>query len=190
MTPARNPDPDAPLVQRAGAGDQAACALLVDRWLGPVHRVASRVLGNTADAEEVAQDAFLRLWQHAPRWKPDAKFSTWLFRVVHNLCMDRIRARRPGDDAALDAMGDEGAGARAVERESTAASVREAVASLPPRQRAAMSLCHFEEMGNIEAAEVLGVSVEALESLLARARRTLRTRLAALMDDSEAPRRE
>src|SRR5205085_9607433 len=103
MTHARPDDPDAPLVLRAGAGDASACAQLVDRWLAPVHRMAARVLGNAAGADEGAQDAFLRVWEHAPRWKPDAKFSTWLFRIAHNLCMDRIRARRPGDDAALDA---------------------------------------------------------------------------------------
>jgi RNA polymerase sigma-70 factor (ECF subfamily) len=155
-----------------------------------VHRLASRVLGNAADADEVAQDTFLRVWEHAPRWKPKAKFSTWLFRMAHNLCIDRLRARRPTEEAALDVMGDDGASAREVERHATATSVRAAVAALPARQRIALSLCHFEEMTNIEAAEVMGVSVEALESLLSRARRTLRGTLAALMDDAELPRRE
>jgi RNA polymerase sigma-70 factor, ECF subfamily len=190
MTDVLRDDPDAALVLRAGAGDQAACAALVDRWLRPVHRLAHRVLGNAADADEVAQEAFLRVWQHAPRWKPRAKFSTWLFRMAHNLCVDRLRARRATEDAALDVLGDDGASAREVERHATATSVRAAVASLPVRQRIALTLCHFEELTNIEAAEVMGVSIEALESLLARARRSLRGTLAALLDEAEVPRRE
>ena len=188
MTTTARDDPDAELVLRAGAGDQAACSQLVDRWLAPVHRLAQRVLGNAADADEVAQDTFLRVWEHASRWKPDAKFSTWLFRVAHNLCMDRLRARRRGDDTLLDTLGDETTVAREAERAATAASVREAVAALPARQRMALSLCHFEELGNIEAAGVMGISVEALESLLGRARRALRSSLATLVDEADAAR--
>lgn len=172
------PDPDAPLVLRAGAGDHAACRALVDRYLTRVHRLALRVLGHVDDANEVAQETFLRVWQHAARWQPGAtRFSTWLFRIAHNLCMDTIRRRRPHDADALETLGDEGAGAATHEREATVASVRAAVAALPARQRAALALCHFEQLTNIEAAAAMDVSVEALESLLARARRTLRERL-------------
>lgn len=175
-------DPDAPLVLRAGQGDHAACRLLVARYLPRLHRFAYRMTGNAADADEVAQDSFERLWLHASRWQPGAaRFSTWLFQVARNLCTDRLRERRPGDAAALDALEDGSLSAdAAIERTAVAASVHEAIAALPLRQREALLLCHFEELSNIEAAQVMEVSVEALESLLARARRALRTTLAAL----------
>lgn len=175
-------DPDAPLVLRAGQGDHAACRALVALYLPRVHRFAYRLTGNSADADEIAQDTFERLWQHGSRWQPGAaKFSTWLFRVVRNLCTDRLRQRRPEDAAALEALVDDDDTAHtALARAATAANVQEAIAALPERQREALVLCHFEDLSNIEAAHVLEISVEALESLLSRARRTLRASLAPL----------
>ena len=175
-------DPDMPLVLRAGQGDHAACRMLVARYLPRVHRFAYRLTGNAADADEVAQDSFERLWQHASRWQPGgARFSTWLFQVARNLCTDRLRERRPGDANALEALEDGNMPAHAeLERQDLAATVRGAIAALPVRQREALLLCHFEELSNIEAAQVMEISLEALESLLARARRTLRFTLSAL----------
>lgn len=169
-------DPDLELVQRAGAGDGSACAALVDRHLGRVTALAGRLLANRADAEEVAQEVFLRVWQQAGKWRAgEARFSTWLHRVTFNLCHDRLRRRR---ETALETAGDLPSASPPpgadLQRATVAAKVRTALAQLPERQRDAIVLCHYQELGNIEAAAILEVSVEALESLLARGRRRLR----------------
>lgn len=179
-TPAAGPaDPDAAWLERAAAGDERAFATLVDRHLARLHALAWRALGSTADAEDVAQEALLRAWRQLPTWQPgQARFSTWLQRVTLNLVNDRLRARReqvPIEDAELPsaAPGPE----RLASQEQRAHRVRAALQALPERQRDAMLLCHYEGLGNIEAAAALEVSVEALESLLGRARRALRSAL-------------
>lgn len=169
-------DPDSALVRRAGAGDQAACSALVDRHLGRVLALAGRVLGNRADAEEVAQETFLRLWARAADWQDGgARVPTWLHGVALNLCRDRLRRRReaPMDDAGEPVSPDPQPDA-SLQRQDVAARVAQALARLPERQREAIVLCHYGELGNAEAAALLGLSVEALESLLARGRRRLR----------------
>jgi len=173
-------DSDSALMQRVAAGDHGAYATLVDRHLRHAVNMAWRVLFDRADAEEVAQEAFLRVWQHAHRWQPDgsASFRTWLNRVVVNLCIDR--KRRPGM-AALDDQ-PEPVDPQATPFEARLANetgerVAEALARLPERQRAAIVLCYWEGESNIAAAEALGVTVGALESLLIRAKRSLRDEL-------------
>lgn len=172
---------DAVLMHRVGLGDAAACALLVDRHLDRMVGFAYRLLGDRAAAEDVAQETFLRLWQNAARWRPDAKLTTWLHRVAYNLCIDRLRRSReivtdePPEqvDPAPDAV-------ERLHRAAIARQVADAVATLPLRQRTAVTLAHFHEQGNIAVAEIMGLSVEAVESLLARGRRALRERLAGL----------
>ena len=174
-------DPDLGLVQRAGAGDAAACAMLVDRHLTRIHALAFRVLGNRADAEEVAQEVFLRVWRNAADWRPGpALFSTWLHRVAVNLCHDRLRRRRETalEDAGDPASDEPGPGA-ALQQKAVSARVATALATLPERQRVAIVLCYYEERSNIEAAAIMTLSVDALESLLARGRRRLKEILAA-----------
>lgn len=178
-------DPDEALMLRVGAGDRAACRIMVDRHLAPVTALARRMLGNPADAEDVAQEVFLRVWTAAHKWRPGpAKVTTWLYRVTMNLCLDRLRKRPelPLEDVAEppDPRPDAAAG---IAREEVARRVAAALAALPERQRAAITLCHHQGLGNIEAAAVLGISVEALESLLARGRRALRERLRAEAPD-------
>jgi RNA polymerase sigma-70 factor (ECF subfamily) len=174
------PDDDA-LVARVAAGDQAAFARLVERHLGSVHRYLGRLTGSAADAEELTQETFLRLWQRAGSYRPGtARLSTWLHRVAHNLAVDALRRNRevaieaePGDPPAE-------AGADPATRLSawqTGQQLDRALRSLPTTQRAALLLCRVQGLGNREAAAVLGVSVRALESLLARARRRLRQAL-------------
>src|SRR5262249_17626511 len=132
-----------------------------------------------AEAEDAVQDTFMRLWTHAARWQPGrAKFETWLYRVTLNQCYDRLRKRpqAPLDEAL--SVPDPAAGPAVLhERRVLAAVLERALGELPERQGAAIVLCHYQELGNIEAAEILGVSVEALESLLARGRRALRAKL-------------
>jgi len=172
-------DPDAELVARAGRGDRAAAQALMARHLPKMMMLARRMLSDQGEAEDAVQDAFMRLWTHAARWQPGrAKFETWLYRVTLNQCYDRLRRRQTAPlDEALE-VPDPAAGPETVHENTVlAASIEAALASLPERQRAAIVLCHYQECGNIEAAEILGISVEALESLLARGRRALRQRL-------------
>ena len=142
------------------------------------------MLGSQAEAEDALQDVFLRLWTHAGRWQSGrAKFETWLYRVALNACYDRLRRKRTAPlDEALE-LPDAGPGpGHGLDAPALAAAVAAALAELPERQRAAILLCHHEERSNIEAAEILGLSVEATESLLARGRRNLRARLAGVRD--------
>ena len=175
-------DPDGELVRRAGLGEAAAVQALVARKLGRVLSLAERLLGDAFEAEDVAQETFLRVWRIAPRWRPGAaKFDTWLHRVTLNLCFDRLRRRRERPTAEPPDLPDPGpAPDRGLIAEDVGRRVRAALQALPPRQRQAIVLCHYQEVGNIEAAGLMGVSVEALESLLSRGRRALKSALADL----------
>jgi RNA polymerase sigma-70 factor (ECF subfamily) len=177
-------DPDDELVRRAGQGDAAAVQALVSRKLRRVLALAERMLGDPAEAEDVAQETFFRVWRHAPRWRPGAaRFDTWLHRVTLNLCYDRLRRRRERPTAEPPETPDTGpAPDRGLHAADIGRRVQRALQALPPRQREAIVLCHYQEMGNIEAAVVMGVTVEALESLLSRGRRALKAALADLAD--------
>ena len=186
-------DPDLPLLRAIAGGDESAARALVDRHLARLHALATRLLGDPTEAEDVCQDVFVRAWKQAPRWQPgrspgDARFGTWLHGVALNACRDRLRRRRPRSDTALDELGDAQPGpAQHFAAEDTARAVRAAIAALPERQREALVLCHYQELPQAEAAALLGVSVDAIESLLARARRTLRQSLAPLSPMGESP---
>ena len=174
-------DPDDELLPAVAAGDARACASLVDRHADRVHGLASRLLGDATEADDVSQEVFIAAWKHAGRWRPggSARFSTWLTRVTLNACRDRLRTRRPS--APVDVLeslpGDIGPERRTLEAERVT-RVRAALEELPPRQREALVLCHYHGLRQDEAAAAMELSVDALESLLARARRALRTRLA------------
>ena len=156
---------------------------MVEKKLGRLLSLAERLLGRRGEAEEVVQEVFVRLWKQAPHWQPGrARFDTWLHRVALNLCYDRLRGRQdeepygeeheptdpaPQPDESLDAA-------------QRGQAVARALAALPARQREALVLQYYQGLSNIEAAQLMGVSVEALESLLARARRALRERLAEI----------
>jgi RNA polymerase sigma-70 factor, ECF subfamily len=173
-------DPDIESLRAAAAGDAAACRRLVDRHLRPLHAFAARILDDASEAEDVCQESFMKLWQFAPQWTPGrARVATWLYQVALNACRDRQRRRRPQALADPDELQADTAGpGRLQERAETGALVRQAMERLPERQREALVLFHFEGHTQSEAAAVLDVSVDALESLLARARRTLRDLLA------------
>jgi RNA polymerase sigma-70 factor (ECF subfamily) len=159
-----------------------ACRRLVERHLPRVVGFATRVLGNPQEAEDVAQDVFTRVWTHAGAWTPGrARFTTWLFRVALNLCRDRLGRRHdvPLDDV-VDPPDPGPTAAERLEEADMRRLVTQAVGTLPERQRTALALCHYQGFSNIEAAETMDLGVDALESLLARARRTLRERLRPL----------
>lgn len=176
-------DPDEEILERVAAGDPAAIRALVARKVPRLLALAQRMLGEASEAEDVAQEAMTRAWKQAPSWRPGkARFDTWLHRVVLNLCYDRLRRRREVATAEPPEQIDPGpAPDRGLLAEETAVRVRRAMAALPDRQREAVSLCHYQELTNIEAAALMGVSVDALESLLSRGRRGLRLALSDMM---------
>lgn len=182
-------DPDQALLDLIRDGDEQAYRFLLDRHLDRIHGLAQRMLGNAADAEEVAQDTFLRAWQQIPQWQAgNAKFSTWLHRVALNLCHDALRRRR--DDRPIedfDPVSGEPGPEHLARHHDRSLQVRAALAQLPERQRDAIMLSHYQELSQREAAQVLEVSERALESLLARGRRALRD---LLHDEHETPRGE
>ncbi len=171
-------DADAVLLARYAAGDGAAARRLAELHLPRVLSFARRMLGDAAEAEDVAQEAMLRLWRIAPRWRAgEARISTWLYRVTANLCTDRLRRRRPG--AEMPELADPAPGAlAALMAADRAAALEAALAHLPERQRQAVVLRHLEGLGNAEIAEVMDSGIEAVESLIARGRRALAAVLA------------
>ena len=173
-------DPDEDLVRRVGQGDPAAIQAMVARKLPRMLALAQRMLGDAVEAEDVAQEAMLRAWRQAPGWAPGrARFDTWLHRVALNLCYDRLRRRREIPTNAVPDRRDEGAAPdRGLLAADVGAAVNGTLARLPDRQREAIVLCHYQELSNIEAAGLMEISIEALESLLSRGRRALRQALA------------
>ena len=180
----RGPDADDDLVMRAGRGDQRAIRTLVERKAPRVFALAGRMLGDLAEAEDVVQEAFLRTWRFAPNWRPGAaRFDTWLHRVALNLCYDRLRRRVSTVELPTDQLDPGPAPDRGLHARDVGRRVDAALQGLSTRQREAIILCHYQELSNIEAADIMEISVEALESLLARGRRALRQALADLSVD-------
>lgn len=175
---------DAELMQRIARGDALAYRGMVDRHLNRIARFAGRLLGNPTEAEDVAQETFLRLWTQAAQWTPKAQPKTWLYRVARNLCIDRLRKQHPTMDNVDQQATHEGPGSL-FQRKRTAQQVEGALLALPERQRAALTLVHYEGLAATEACAVLDLSVDALESLLARGRRSLREQLRDLAQPSD-----
>ncbi len=175
---------DEELMQAVCMGDRAAYQILVKKHLKSISHYAYRLLGNQKDTEDITQEVFLRLWMNAKKWKSDkSKLTTWLHRIAHNLCIDYLRkhgrvqtqesfdeedfASLPETGAANDTGGDK------------LRLLQEAISTLPENQRSALTLCHYQGFSNKEAAAIMNISVKALESAIARAKRSLREQLAA-----------
>ena len=169
---------DHELMARVANGDQRSFRTLSQRHAGAALGLARSIIGNEAIAEELVQEAFLRVWVNAPRWRPDAAFRTWLYRIVINLCLNEKRRASP---LPLDAAGDPPDPAPGAETELATRErdrlVGAAVAALPARQRAAIVLTYQQGLSNAEAAAMLDTSISGIETLLVRAKRALRAAL-------------
>lgn len=171
-------------MRQAARGDQAAFRLIVEQQAPKLYGLAVRMLADRALADDVVQDAFLRLWRQAKAWRPEARLSTWLYRVVYNLCIDELRARqRLSDEEPPDREDPADGPMAAKQREQAAEQVNAAVSTLPLRQRIALTLVYHHELSNSDAAKVMDVTVEAVESLLVRGRRKLRQQLFSRKED-------
>lgn len=177
-------------MRRVQAGDEPALAALMERWELPVKRLLARIVLNHRDAEELAQETFVRVWTQRARYRPEAEFRPWCFSIAVNLARNRLRwwRRRPTlslDAWMTDAPGHEPAAdqptqAAALERTERAATVQHAVAALPVELREALVLFAFEQLPHAEIAATLGCTVKAVETRIYRARALLRKSLANL----------
>jgi len=171
---------DEALLVAFGNGDRLSAQALTMRLTPVVLGYATRLLRDHAEAEDVAQEAMLRLWKVAPEWRQgEAKVTTWLYRVVTNLCTDRLRKKRGKglDEIAEPEDGKPSQEARLM-AQARVSALETALGELPERQRQAVVLRHIEGLSNPDIAGVLDVSVEAVESLISRGKRLLAKRLA------------
>ena len=169
-------DSDDALMERVRARDQAAFGRLLARHLSAIHGYALRLTRSHADADELAQETFLRVWTKADTYRPGtAQFATWLHRIAHNLCMDQLRRIHPEplEDPDGHASEHPGPEREAASREA-ATRLQQALSALPEAQRAALLLTEVQGLSNQQVADIMNLGVRAVESLLARARRTLR----------------
>jgi len=185
------PDPDAALMLRVREGDREAFAELVGKYQQPVISILYRTLPDAAEAEDLAQHVFLQVYKSAHRYEVTAKFSTWLFTIARNLCLNEIRRRSRHPAQSLDETfaADEDQPVRQYEDVKTHSppdtllqgeleeKISAAIAALPENQRTALLLCRQEELSYEEIAEVLGCSLSATKSLIHRARETLKQQL-------------
>ena len=174
--------PDSALLVAYANGDPAAARDLSARLLPRIMGQAVRMLQDRAEAEDVAQEAMMRLWRIAPDWRQgEAQVSTWLYRVVANLCTDRLRRRKRGG-VGLDQIAepvDTAPGAAAViQNETRLRALSDALAQMPDRQAQAVALRHLEGLSNPEIAAIMDISSRAVESLTARGKRALAAILA------------
>jgi len=184
-------DPDAALMMRVKQGDRDAFEELVEKYKQPVINLVFRTLRDATEAEDLAQHVFLQVYKSAHRYEISAKFSTWLFTIARNLCLNEIRrrSRHPADSLDQHLAGDEdqpardigdrkafGAPEELLQRE-LADKIEEALADLPENQRTAIQLCRQDELSYEDIAEVLGCSLSATKSIIHRAREVLKERL-------------
>src|SRR6185436_12813066 len=176
---------------RVKQGDTAAFTALVEKYKQPLMNLAFRTLRDETEAEDLAQTAFVQAWKSAARYEPSAKFSTWLFTIARNLCLNEIRRRHRHPAESLDQTRDDSddqplhqvedrrisAAPEALLRGELEHKVDEALSALPENQRTALLLCRQEELSYEEIAEVLGCSLSATKSLIHRARETIKAKL-------------
>lgn len=180
-----DPD-DADLMLRLKRGDDSAFDDIVRRHQKNILNLVYRYLGDATHAEDVAQEVFLKVYRARTNYEPKAKFTTWLYRVTVNHCLNEIRSRKshPARMDLIDDMIEESAGQEADERlrrQETQQAVKAAIDSLPEHQRMAVILARYEELSYEEIAETMGITLEAVKSVLHRAKETLKEKLRAYL---------
>ena len=180
--------PDAALLVAYANGDASAGRTLLDRLAPKLFGYATRVLGDRTEAEDVVQETMLKLWKVAPDWRQgEAQVSTWAYRVMVNMCTDKLRKRQRQGQVALDSVAEPEANIKsAVDQMTDAAradALQSALETLPERQRQAVVLRHLEGLNNPEIAQIMDIGVEAVESLTARGKRALKAALAGRKEE-------
>jgi RNA polymerase sigma-70 factor (ECF subfamily) len=175
-------DPDADLIAAVASGDENAFEKIVKKYERPVLNTAFRYVGDASAEEDAALEIFLKVWRNAERFRGKSSFSTWLYRIVVNHCLN-AKAKRLKTLPLNEAVGEEGSNVeKQYEEEITARVVREAVDGLPGKQRIALILSKFEGRSYKDIAEIMSVSLSSVESLIYRAKRNLRKKLAPLIE--------
>lgn len=178
---------DGELMKAVCDGDHTAYKTLVNSHIKSVSRCAYRILGNRNDAADICQETFLRVWLHPEKWEPKkSKLVTWLYKIAYNLCVDQVRKSRR-NNFVLDPQRVFEEILQSTDAEEIHSTIKHrrlnfGLRMLPENQRSALTLCHYSGFSNKEAAEIMNVSVRALESLLARARRSLKKVLSNLSE--------
>ncbi len=173
----RTDSDDAVLMGKIAVGDKSAYTEFLERYLSAIVDFAWRYLGRRVDAEDIAQEAFIRVWSKAPSWRAQGPSPrSWLYRITYHLCIDELRRRhRHGSLQDAGPLTDPSATPEDnLLRQARIGQVVEALRALPERQHTAIALCAYHGLSNKEAAATLNITVEALESLLSRGRRRLR----------------
>ncbi len=173
---------DESLIDRIANGDEEAFTILAKRHMNLLYAVARRMNNNKEDAEEITQEALLRIWSKAATWKKEsgAAVTTWLYRITYNLCIDEKRKMK--NKSTVELFDDEPdrvslSAEKKIQNKQTGEIVEQALTALPKRQRAALVFCHYQGLSNAEAATAMGATVKAVEGLLVRARKTLQAEL-------------
>jgi RNA polymerase sigma-70 factor, ECF subfamily len=194
-----DPDPDAELMRRVKRGDREAFGMLVDKYKQPILNLMFRMIGDLAEAEDLAQSVFIQAYRAAPRYREDARFSTWLYTIARHLCLNEIRRRSRHPAESLDAAAPDSGESRsasmpdprmsmppeAVLEDELEQKIQAGLADLPANQRLAILLCRDEELSYDDIARVLGCSVSATKSVIHRGRETLKLRLKAYLRTGE-----
>ena len=182
MMPGIDEPSDESLIALVATGDREAFSCLMDRHKDKIYRLAYKMMGNAEEAEDVTQEVFLRVWSHAGTFTPSAKFSTWIFAISANLCRSRLRSiwrrfKSLKEDYTVHLNNDTASPDKQLIRREQQARIDTAIQALPPNQRTALALWRYENLSYLEIAEVMRCSAASVESLLFRAKTTLRQKL-------------
>jgi RNA polymerase sigma-70 factor (ECF subfamily) len=186
MSSSESDQPEIEWMRRIREGDMEAFRLLVEAHQSRIVGTISKMLGSEVEAEDLAQQVFIRVWRSAPRYKPTAKFTTWLFRITRNLVFNEMRRKRhfvdQADDLIEPAERKERGPDQVLLEEELQTAIQDAISKLPEAQRLAIVLRRYEELPYEEIAKVMGTTVPAVKSILFRARAELRERLAKYLE--------
>lgn len=175
---------DGELMARIAKSDTEAFQTLLKRYSDKVYAFAWRLTTNKTDAEDMTQEVFFKVWRNAESWQPNAKLSTWLYKILYNHYIDTVRKTKPTENTIPELPSLDDSPEQSLLKKLDAQEITDAINSLPDRQKEALILCYHEDLKAKEAAELLSLSVGALESLLFRARQALKEKLLARKEAS------